>query len=176
MNKFYFIIPALLLGGFIFLFRGASAKMEIKEAKHKAAIAAKIAIEDANRREIEKKSQEDAAKRQEERIKDEQAKIAKNEKNYSDAMAKLKADTETYAAETAKSNKAAAELEISLLNARINRDKYNRESFELSKQVELAKISRRNAELEIQRLIEMVGTKASTLASMPPPPPPPVKK
>ena len=166
MNKFYIIVPALLMGGFIFLFRGASEEMAIKEAKQKAAITAQKAAEDAKRIETEKRAAEDAAKRQIERQKEEDAKLAKKEKDYADAMAKLKKDTDAYAAELAKLNKEAADLEIALLNGRISRDKLNRESFDLSKQVELAKISRRSAELEIQRLIEMVGTKAaaSTLA------------
>lgn len=177
MNKFYFIVPALLLGGFIFLYRGAIDEMKIKEDKRLAQIATDKAAEEKHRHEVEEIAQKDAEKRQEERIQEEKAKQAKKEKDYNDAMAKLKKETDGYAADVKKLTKEAADLEIALLNGRISRDKLNRESFELSKQVELAKINRRSAELEIQRLIEMVGTKAgaSTLAAMPPPPPP-VKK
>lgn len=177
MNKYYFIVPALLLGGFIFLYRGATEQMEKKELKHKAEQAAVKAEEDARRKEVETRAQLDAEKRQKEREKEEQAKILKKEKDYNDAMAKLKHEADGYAAEVTKLTNESNQLEIALVNGRILRDKTSRESFELSKEVELAKITRGRAELEIQRLIEMVGTKAaaSTLAALPPPPAP-VKK
>ena len=173
MNKYYFIVPLLLLGGFIFLYRASSEEMRIKEVKHQAEIVALKATEEAHRIEIEKKAQEDAEKRQKEREKEELAKQQKKEKEYNDIMTRLKNESDALDAENTKLAKESADLEIALVNGRILRDKTSRESFELSKQVELAKINRRSAELEIQRLIEMVGTKAgaSTLAAMPPPPP-----
>jgi len=173
MNKYYFIVPALLMGGFIFLYRGATDEMKRKDDQHKAEVAAKVAADETHRIEVEKIAQADAAKRQAEREKEDQAKQAKKEKDYNDAMAKLKKETDGYSSEADKLAKESADLEIALVNARTLRDKTNRESFELSKQVELAKINRRSAELEIQRLIEMVGNKAgsSTLAAMPLPPP-----
>ena len=169
MNKYYFIVPALLMGGFIFLYQGATKEMNKKEADKKAAIAATKAEEDAHRKQVEAVAQADAEKRQKEREKEEEIKRAKKEKDYNDAMAKLKKEADGYEVEANKLSKEIAELEIALLNGQILRDKTSRESFELSKQVELAKISRRSAELEIQRLVEMVGTQAaaSTLASMP---------
>lgn len=169
MNKFYFIVPALLLGGFIFLYRGASAEMKLKEETVLAQRKAEKAAEDARRAEVEKIAQADAEKRQREREKEELAKQEKKEKDYRDGMAKLKKETDGYLAEADKLAKEAAELEIALVNGRTLRDKTNRESFEISKQMELAKINRRSAELEIQRLIEMVGNKAasSSLAAMP---------
>lgn len=174
MNKYYFIVPALLLGGFIFLYRGATEEMTRKEENHKREVAAAKAEEDARRKEVELRAQADAEKRQKDREKEEEAKRVKKEKDYNDAMAKLKHESDGYAAEAAKLSNEANQLEIALVNGRILRDKTSRESFDLNKQVELAKINRRSAELEIQRLIEMVGTKASTstLAAMPPPPPP----
>jgi len=169
MNKYYFIIPALLMGGFIFLYRGATDEMERKDKVHKAEVAAKVAAEEAHRVETEKIAQADAEKRQKQREEEEKAKQAKKEKDYSDAMAKLKKETDGYAAEVDKLTKESAALETALIEGRALRDKTNRESFELAKQVELSKINRRSAELEIQRLIEMVGTKAgsSALAAMP---------
>jgi len=173
MNKYYFIVPLVLLGGFIFLYRGAVAEMDLKEKNHQAAVAAAKAEEEAKRKDAEAKAQADAEKHQKEREEEEKAKLAKKEKDYNDAMAKLKHESDGYAADVDKLTKESAELEIALLNGRILRDKTSREAFELYKQVELVKINRRTAELEIQRLIEMVGAKASasSLASMPPPPP-----
>ena len=176
MNKYYFIVPACLLAGFIFFYRGALDEMEIKANTEKARIAAVKAEEDAKRQEVEKRAQIDAEERQKAREKEEEAKRKKNEKSYNDAMAKLKKDSDGLDIENAKLTKEAADLEQAIINERALKDKTSREAFDLSKQVELEKINRRSAELEIQRLIEMLGTKAaaSTLASMPPPPP--VKK
>lgn len=176
MNKYYFIVPAILLGVFVFFYRGALEEMNIKEQTHLAKLAADKAIEDARRSEVEKRAQADAEARQKQRDEEDRIKQEKKENDYLDAMAKLKKEADGYKAEADKLAKESSESEIALLNGRILRDKTSREAFELSKQVELAKINRRNAELEIQRLIEMVGSKAaaSTLAAMPPTPP--VKK
>lgn len=177
MNKYYFIVPALLLGGFIFIYRGSAEEMRQKEVKHKMEIDAKKAAEEKQRLENEKQAQEDAEKRQKVREQEDLAKLQKREKEYNDIMTRLKTESDALDAENAKLTKESSELEIALINGQILRDKTNRESFELSKQVELAKINRRGAELEIQRLIEMVGSKASSssLAAMPAPPPVPKK-
>ncbi len=57
------------------------------------------------------------------------------------------------------------------------KDKLSRETFDLAKQVELARIARRNAELEIQRVTEMIHRRASDSALVKPPviPPAPAK-
>ncbi len=98
--------------------------------------------------------------------------MAEAEKAYQDAMAKLKSDTDGFNAEGDRFARDGAELELKLSEARQLREKTNRDIFEISKQVELAKISRRKSEIEIQRMVEMVGNRATILAAMPPPPPP----
>jgi hypothetical protein len=77
------------------------------------------------------------------------------------------------------SQKQITKFESDLASIRAAKDKASRESFELAKQVELAKVAKRNAEFEIQRTTEMVSRRASdsSLTRMPPPPPlPPVVK
>jgi multidrug resistance efflux pump len=68
-------------------------------------------------------------------------------------------------------------LDIAISQARSNKEKLNRETFDLSKEVELAKINRRNAEIEIQRMVEIAGKKMSdsSVAIPPPPAPAPAK-
>jgi hypothetical protein len=171
MNKYYFIIPVVLLAGFVVVYRGAVHDMEVKETRMRDAVAATKAAEEKHRKEIEAKAQEDALKRQKENEAAEKAKLEKREKDYSDAMAKLKADTDAFNAEGDRFAKDGADLELKLSEARQLREKTNRDIFEISKQVELAKISRRKSEIEIQRMVEMVGNRATTLAAMPPPPP-----
>lgn len=172
MNKYYIIVPIVLLATFGFLYRGAYQDINTKIAQKKAEAAAKVAAEEANKKRIEEIAQKEAAAKQAERDAAEEAKRAKKEKEYADNMAKLENDTKGYLADSDEYTKEINKLEIALLNARSARDKTASEAFELSKKVEAAKVSRRSAELEIQRLIEMVRTKtsASPLAIIPPPP------
>jgi hypothetical protein len=87
-------------------------------------------------------------------------------------MTQLASDTTDENAQADKLAKEVADLDISISQARTNKEKLNRETFDLAKEVELAKISRRNAELELQRMVEMAGKKIadSSVAIAPPPP------
>jgi RecA-family ATPase len=173
MNKYYFIAPAVMLGVFLFFYRGALAEMDAKEEAHKREVATAKAADDVRRKEIEAKAEADARKRQEERDAEEKAKLEKKEREYQTAMNQLKDEADKYTADADKYAKESSDLEVQLANLRIQKEKTNREAFELTKSVELAKINRRTAEMEIQRLVEMVGTRAekSALTALPPPPP-----
>ena len=174
MNKSYIIVPVILLALFGFLYNGALKEMTAKETAL-AEAKAKIAADDAKRKaEVEARAQADADKRSAERAAADKAKEEKKQRDYDDAMRKLKDEASDYSTQSDKFAKEAADLEIQISQSRNDREKLNRETLDLSKQVELAKISRRNAELEIQRMIDMVGKKLSdsSLAALPPPPPP----
>ena len=173
----YVLIPVVLLLAFLFMpGSGYFSAMKDLAAKH-AAVAQKKAdekaAEDARRKQIEERAQADAKKRQDQRDAEERAKEQKKIKEYEDAMRQLKDEADKYLAEADKNQKDANALELQLNDLRSNKEKTNRETFELSKQVELAKIARRNAELEIQRMVDMVAQRlgASYLAQMPPPAP-----
>jgi chromosome segregation ATPase len=172
MNKYYLIVPAILLGTFLFFYNGALKEMAAKEAAKTAEKAAIKAADDKRKAEIEAKAAADAKRRQEERDAEERTRLEKKEKEYQDAMKKLKDEADNYSAEADKLAKEGADLEIQLGTLRTQKEKTTREVFELAKQVELAKVNRRNAEIEIQRMVEMLGTRAgsSSLATLPPPP------
>ena len=176
MNKFYIIVPVVLLGVFLFFYNGALKEMAAREEQKKAQLAEAKATEDARRADIERKAAEDARKRQAEREAEERAKEAKKIKDYEDAMKQLKDEADKYAAEADGYQKETNALELQLNELRSTKEKTNREAFELAKQVELAKVNRRNAELEIQRMIEMVGSKVGVSTALTVLPPPPVKK
>ena len=172
MNKSYLIVPAVLLAVFAFFYNGALNEMKMKEEARIAAIA-KIAAADAARKaEVEQKATAEAVKRQEERAATDKAREDKKERDYQDAMNALKKEADDYSTQTAKLNKEAADLEASLLQTRTDKERLTRESLELAKQVELAKINRRTAELEIQRMFDMVAKRLndSSIATSPPPP------
>lgn len=174
MNKFYIIVPVVLLGVFLFFYRGALAEMDQREIAKQAEIAKVKAAEDARRADIERKAAEDSKKRQAEREAQELAKEQKKIKEYEDAMKQLRDEAAKYASEADAFQKETNALELQLNELRTQKEKSNREVFELSKRVELAKVDRRTAELEIQRLVDMVAQRvgASSLAAMPPPPAP----
>lgn len=174
MNKFYVIVPVVLLGVFAFFYNGATKEMAQKEANRIAKIKAKEDEEKTRKDAIEKKAQAEALERQQKREADDKAKEAKKEKDYQDAMAALKREADDYASQTTKLTKEASDMEAEILRVRDTKERLARESLELSKQVELAKINRRTAELEIQRMIDMVGRKLNESSIATPPPPPPL--
>jgi hypothetical protein len=152
MNKYYLIAPLALLLAFLFTpsvgYFSAQKKIAEKVAAADRLKAETKAAEDKRKEEIARKANADAQKRQEERDAEDRAKLEKKEKDYADAMNKLKDETNGYVTETDKLVKENAELEIQLGN------------------------------LEIQRMVEMVGTKvgASTVAQIPVPVAPPASK
>jgi len=172
MNKFYFIVPVVLLALFSFLYRGALQDMEAKVRALDAQKARIMAEEAAHKKIVEDKANADALKRQDERAKEDAAKAEKKEREYNDVMKKLKDESTDYSSQSGKYAKEAADMEIQISQTRNEREKLNRETLDLSKQVELAKINRRNAELEIQRMIDMVAKKLNSSSIATPPPPP----
>lgn len=178
----YLIIPLAMLAAFLFTpsvgYFAAQKKIEAKIAAEKAEDARKRAEEAARQHEIERQAEEDARRHQEERERQEREREAKKEREYQDIINQLKGDLATYSGEGDKLQKEANDLELQISKARTEKEQLNRQSFELAKQVELQKVNRRNAELEIQRMVDMVAQRvnASPMSAMPPPPPPPPSK
>lgn len=170
----YVLIPAVLFVAFLYTpgvgYNSAMKELQAKNERIKSEKAAVKAAEDARRADIERKATEDAKKRQEQRDAEERAKEARKVKDYEDAMKQLRDEAAKYASEADGFQREANSLELQLNELRSLKEKSNREVFELSKQVELAKIDRRNAELEIQRMVDMVAKRvgASSFAAMPP--------
>lgn len=168
----YVVTPGIMFAAFLFFYFAAVKDMEAKEKQQIAAKAAKDKAEADRKADIEQKAVKDAQRRQEEREVAEAAKEKKKEDDYKAVMTQLTTEANDYNAQADKLAKEAADLEISITQTRTNKEKLNRETFDLSKEVELAKINRRNAEIEIQRMVEMTGKKVATtsIAIAPPPP------
>jgi chromosome segregation ATPase len=71
--------------------------------------------------------------------------------------------------------KQIADLDKEVADLRTKRENLTRDIFDAAAKAELAKIDRQNAELEIQRMYEMVAQKVSDSFLTKLPPPPPVK-
>lgn len=176
----YLIFPGVMLVGFIFVYMSHVEKAETK-AK---AVAEKIAKEksdaESKKKAAEAKAREDAQKRQEERDAEERKKAEEKEAKQAADDKKVRDQTAEYAAKGEAAQKQVSALESELDRLRKERDKTSRESFDIAKRIELARIARRNAELEIQRMTEMVSRRAAESSLTKPPvmpalPPPPKK-
>ncbi len=168
----YLIVPGIMLAVFVFFYSGAVKEMAAKAEAKAAAKAETDAAEARRKKDLEDKANQDAARRQKEREDADAAKEAKKEADYQTVMAQLRTEAADYKAQGDKLHKEVQDLELAISQARSNKEKLNRETFDLAKEVELAKIARRNAEIEIQRMIEITGKKmASTSVALPPPPP-----
>ena len=177
----YLIFPGAMLAGFLVIYLSHVEKTHVKEKEAKAKIAEQKAEAESKKKVAEAKAREDAKKRTDERdaletkaLQEKIAKQAANDKEVRDATAGY-----TAKADAAAKQVGAQEAELDRL--RKEKDQTSRETFEIAKQVELARIARRNAELEIQRMTEMVVRRASDSSlTRPPviplPPPPPAKK
>lgn len=175
----YLIVPSVMLAGFLFVYFGHVETMHKKEAAKKARIAEEKTTAEKKKKEAEDKARSDAKERQEAR----DAEEAKKEKEKADKQAADDKKVRDAIAEfTAKGNAAAKQVEtfeLELDKTRKEKDRLSRETFDLAKQVELARIARRNAELEIQRMTEMIARRAGDSAMTRPPvvptPPAPAK-
>jgi hypothetical protein len=173
MKRSYYIVPIVLLALFGGLYWQHMGEMDRKIAAQKAEQARVQAIEDGKKKEAERKAREDADKRIAEREAAEKKKDDEREAKRKADIDKIKTETERYNTQLADLNKEGAKMEKELSDLRAQKEKLGRDAFESAKKVELALIEKRNAELQVQRMAEMVAKRAndSTLAKLPPPPP-----
>jgi hypothetical protein len=179
MKKWMFVIaPGLMLAGFVVLYFSHAEEMHKKQIAQKAKVEQERVAADEKKKVAETKAREDAKKRQEERDTEEKKKLDEKMARQAADDKKVRDQTTEYTAKADAAAKQVVALETELDRLRKEKDKTNREAFDLAKQVELARIARRNAELEIQRMTEMVSRRAAESSMTKPPvlpPPPPAK-
>jgi cell division protein FtsI/penicillin-binding protein 2 len=175
MNKFYVFFPAVLLVAFaIYYTQVAKPEMAEQEAAAKQKIVDQEVADTARRADIEKKAQADAqvqqhAREERDRLKQEKARHDREEQDR-----QIADETAKFENESASLKKQISDMEKDIFNLRAKREDTSREVFEAAAKVELAKIDRQNAELEIQRMYGMVAQRVndSFLTKLPPPAPP----
>jgi hypothetical protein len=176
MSKFYVLFPVFLMVVFgVYYTQVAKPAMSRKVEAEKQQAAAVAAADEARRLQIEAKAQEDARRVQEERTKKDREKAEKARREKDEQDAKVRDETLKLESDAAKYAKQITDLQAQIASLRAQKEVTNREVFEAAARVERAKIDRRNAELEIQRMYEIVAQKVvdSSMTKMPPPPPPP---
>ena len=169
----YLVAPVIMLVIFTFFYFSHAEEMAQKEEIRKERVAAELEAEAIRKAQIEEEARVDAEKRTaereekaEQREADRVAKWDAESKEIRMATAGHKAEADRHAA-----NLAAMEIELDSL--RQATAKTNADELALEKRVEMARIAKRNAELEIQRKTEMMIRTAeqSAVAQMPPPVP-----
>jgi hypothetical protein len=170
MKKWMYVISVgSMLAIFLGFYFSETKKHEAKERQRAITVAAQKAAEDARKAAIEEAARADAAKRAAQRAADEAKKEADRIAKWEAVGREVQEATDKHNADADRFAKRAAELELQLSALRAQKEQLNREAFELAKQVELGKVNRRTAELEIQRITEMISRKAaaSSLAHAP---------
>jgi hypothetical protein len=179
MKKWLYVISVgSMTAIFLALYMSHVKEADEKDRQRAVMVKQKQDEELAKKKADEAKARVDAEQRAAQRAKEDAEKEAEKRAKWEAAGKKLKDDTAAAMARADKAAKLSAELEIKLDTARKDREKANRESFDTAKLVERAQVDKQNAELENQRLLEMISRRAadSSMTRMPPPPPPPAPK
>ncbi len=171
----YAIAPLVMLGAFLVIYFSHAKDVHQREIERAKKVADEQAAVDKKKKESEARAAADAKARQDANAKEMADKEAARIAKQAAADKEVKDQTDAFLARIAKADKETARLQIELDALRKNKDTLSREAFDAAKKVELARIAKRNAELEIQRMTDMVQkrTTESFLLRLPPPPPPP---
>ncbi len=161
MAKSYFIVPGVLLAIFWFMYSDFVTGYEEEEAAKLVAEQQRVEQEALDKAEAERKSKEDAARRTAEREAEEAKKVAERNAKWEAVGADIAKQTNDAKAESDNLQKQINELELKLAGLRSDRDSLNDEVFAAMKEVESARIAARNAEIEVQRMANMVSERAA---------------
>ena len=170
MNRFYIIVPLILLaafGGVYWKHNQDAAESAKQEA---VAVAQAKAADEAKKAEADRQSREDTAKREAARLADEQKKEADKRAKWDADSARIAEDTASYTAKTAEAARQVEALKNQLAALRASKKTLNEQYFSAVHDTEILNIQKRDAELEIQRLNEVLVRKAantSLIALMP---------
>lgn len=161
MNKIYVIAPIVLCVAFVAYYMNFAKQQEVKEKQKAEAVAQAKAVEEQKKKDAEVRARADAEERTRKRLEEEAKKEAEKKAKWDEQGREITGATAEYSGEADRLAKQAAELEIQLAELRRKKEGVNREAFELQRQVELARIAKRNAEFEIQRMTDMVSNRVS---------------
>lgn len=160
MRPLYFVLPLAVTAGFSALYlpsvndieAAETAKVEAKaEAERQAAAKQRADLEAAKAKEIERRAQ---------RVAEEKAAEEKLATDHLAATAALKVKLKTAHADRDAADRAFAEAAKNTEAARLERLAAQEKVFQARKDNELQRIAIRSAELNSQRLLDMLATKA----------------
>jgi hypothetical protein len=170
----YFIVPVIGLIAFLFVYFSHVEEAKKQDTIHQADLAKQTADDAAKKKDLEDRARADADRLASQRAADDAKKVADRVAEQAAEDKKVVDATNKALAECDKSTREIARLDTELAALRAAKDKANRELLDTSKQLELSRIARRTAELEVQRTTEIIARKASdaAMAKFVPPPAP----
>jgi hypothetical protein len=165
-------------GVFLVFYFQHEEEREVRAAVRAQENAQKAAAEKAVKDAAEATAKESARIAQEERDRENAAREAARKAQQDAVDKEIKDKTDASLAEIEAATNRVKQLSSDIERMILDRERITREAFDLAKQVEIAMVAKRNAEMEEQRLTEMIARRAtnSALTALPPPPPPPPTK
>src|SRR5262245_14701718 len=151
MNKFYFVVPGVLTLAFLGYERGYQKQRDADQRIRDEVSAAVRTAEEEERRNQQTVAQRDAEKRVADRDRQDKERADKKRRDYEAALALLQTQADEQAREASKLSDQIDQLSADLDRARSKRLAAERQTFELSRDTELSRVDRRNADLETQR-------------------------
>ncbi len=162
MNKIYLTVPLVLTLAFSGVYfshaKQAAAKAELAQVESAKAGAAVV----AQKAEAERQAREDADRRTTERLAEEKKKEDERASKWSAQGQAIVDATANYAAQAIKNEAEFKAFETRLVALRAEKDRAVQAGFDQDLEIEKARVAKRSAELEIQRLVEMTARKAGT--------------
>lgn len=165
MNRAYFLVPAALLLGFgVYHHLDHDGRQKAEATRTAQLTAAKVA-EDNRRLMLKRQADEQMRQATEQRLAHERERREAKRRDFETAMAKLAAENQAATNECEKLAREVSVAEQQLADLGRRRETEERAIFDLAKQVELGRISRRKADLESQRALQMVTARLDAVTS-----------
>lgn len=156
MKRFYFIFPLILLCIFSVVFMQFSKTSDAAERINAEKQTAIKLAEETKKKEDAAKSRADSEKRTAARLAEERQKEDERVAKWNAESKRIDDETQQYVTKTNELSKEISDLEKQLAELRATKDARTRELLAVQSEVELAIIAKHNAELEIQRMNEML--------------------
>lgn len=160
MNKLYALVPLVLTLAFAGFY---SSHVKAEKARAEIAQAAALRAEAeaaAQKTEAERLARTDSDRRTVERLAEEKRKEDEKIAKWEAAGRQIAEDTATYQAQIGKASAELKTLDARLTAARATREQASLANFDQAFEIEKARVQKRNSELEIQRLVEIVARKS----------------
>ncbi len=167
----YVIFPGLALAVFLSLYFPAKRLAEERVQQEAEAVTRQKAAEDAHRKELEDKARAASDRRAAENAQQLAAQEAARETKRLGELHAIQADAATADKDVERYTQEANDLQTRLESLQKQREALTREDFDLAKQVELNRVNAGNADLEIQRMVDMIAARAAQSAMANPPAP-----
>jgi hypothetical protein len=160
----YFIVPIIATCGFLFIYFSHVEQSKLREAAHKAELARVAADEAAKKKVLEDRARIEAEEKAKVRAEAEAAKEAAKTAAWNEQGKKIQDEMEEAIRSSSESTAKIVAMEKEIASLRTKRESLNHEFVETARACELAKIARRNAELELDRLTTFIVKKAQASA------------